>query len=389
MGLEVKEIPKLPPAEAIEDEVNKMKQGLTVSPSYPDIPVMVWWTPFTADDGVQQCGEYQCYFTNDRSFRQHPSTRIIFFYGTDFKTSDLPLPRTEYEDWALLHEESPKNNPIFNHQEMMIHFNHSSTFRQESDFPLTTQYLESINSLSSSRYLVPLHTKNTLLHGDLAPVVYVQSGCDTPSMRDQWVEQFMKHVKVDSYGACLNNKQLPDHLQGSEQFESEQFYQLLAQYKFIISAENAVCDDYVTEKLWGPLVLGSVPIYLGAANVRSLLPNNNSAILISDFDSPADVAEYVIKVNNDDDLYKQFLQHKREYNDNSELVTNKLLKQMMSERRWGVSRRQQQVMGTFVSHYQCHVCEKVARNMKFSNRGDQDKSYQTYLMMIMFQGSDH
>ena len=367
----MKEIPKLPPAEAIEDEVNKMKQGLTVSPSYPDIPVMVWWTPFTADDGVQECGEYQCYFTNDRSFRQHPSTRTIFFYGTDFKTSDLPLPRTEYEDWALLHEESPKNNPIFNHQEMMIHFNHSSTFRQESDFPLTTQYLESINSLSSSRYLVPLLTKNTLLHADLAPVVYVQSGCDTPSMRDQWVEQFMKHVKVDSYGACLNNKQLPDHLQGSEQFESEQFYQLLAQYKFIISAENAVCDDYVTEKLWRPLVLGSVPIYLGAANVRSLLPNNNSAILISDFDSPEDVAEYVIKINNDDDLYKQFLQHKREHNDNSDLVTNKLLTQMMSGRRWGVSRRQQQVMGTFVSHYQCHVCEKVARNMKFSNRGDQ------------------
>ena len=181
----------------------------------------------------------------------------------------------------------------------------------------------------------------------------------------------MKHVKVDPYGACLNNKQLPDHLQGSEQFESEQFYQLLAQYKFIISAENAVCDDYVTEKLWRPLVLGSVPIYLGAANVRSLLPNNNSAILISDFDSPEDVAEYVIKVNNDDDLYKQFLQHKREYNVDSELVTNKLLKQMMSERRWGVSRRQQQVMGTFVSHYQCHVCEKVARNMKFSNRGAQ------------------
>ena len=53
----------------------------------------------------------------------------------------------------------------------------------------------------------------------LAPVAYVQSGCDTPSQRDEWVKEFMKYVKVDSYGECLNNKQLTDDIKGSEQME--------------------------------------------------------------------------------------------------------------------------------------------------------------------------
>jgi hypothetical protein len=41
------------------------------------------------------------------------------------------------------------------------------------------------------------------------------------------------------------------------------FLELLAKYKFVIAIENAICDDYITEKLWRALQLGSVPLYLG------------------------------------------------------------------------------------------------------------------------------
>ena len=55
----------------------QLSSGWRGPSSYPDIPVMVWWTPFTGDDGLQQCGEYQCYVTNDRAVREHPNTRAI------------------------------------------------------------------------------------------------------------------------------------------------------------------------------------------------------------------------------------------------------------------------------------------------------------------------
>ena len=65
---------------------------------------------------------------------------------------------------------------------------------------------------------------------------------------------------------------------------------VLRQYKFLLVFENSVCDDYVSEKLWRALAIGAVPVYFGAANVRSrakaFLPSPTAAILVTDFDSP-------------------------------------------------------------------------------------------------------
>jgi len=44
----------------------------------------------------------------------------------------------------------------------------------------------------------------------LAPVLYIQSDCDTASDRDRYVLELMKHIRIDSYGACVNNAQLDD-----------------------------------------------------------------------------------------------------------------------------------------------------------------------------------
>ena len=76
--------------------------------------------------------------------------------------------------------------------------------------PLTTQYLQSINDLESRRYLVPTSLKSKLLNtGTVALVNYVQSDCNTPSDRDNFVQMLQKHLHVDSYGACEHNKELP------------------------------------------------------------------------------------------------------------------------------------------------------------------------------------
>ena len=75
------------------------------------------------------------------------------FYGTDYNAADLPLPRQPHHEWGLLHEESPKNNYLLSHNETMILFNHTSTFRRHSDYPLTTQYLQDIKNLTSTKYV--------------------------------------------------------------------------------------------------------------------------------------------------------------------------------------------------------------------------------------------
>ena len=78
------------------------------------------------------------------------------FYGSDFYLYDLPLPRLENEEWALMHEESPKNNFLFSFEPIMNLFNHTATFKRASDLPLITQYLSSIDDLESQKYLVSI-----------------------------------------------------------------------------------------------------------------------------------------------------------------------------------------------------------------------------------------
>ena len=103
-------------------------------------------------------------------------TSAIFFYGTDFSVLDLPLPRYEHEDWALIHEESPKNNPLISQYSVIKMFNHTATFKSQSDLPLTLQYLENLDVITDETFFVSLEEKNRWIHEKgLGLVAYVQS----------------------------------------------------------------------------------------------------------------------------------------------------------------------------------------------------------------------
>ncbi|XP_022080224.1 alpha-(1,3)-fucosyltransferase 10-like [Acanthaster planci] len=317
------------------------------------VPILLWWTPFTGERGkVKTCGADHCFFTVDRHFRDHPKTKAFLFYGTDFRPRDLPLPRKKHHEWALLHEESPKNNYVLSHGECLTLFNHTATFKRESDFPITTQYLEKLSDLTSTKYLVPTQLKST---GGLAPLVYVHSDCDPPSDRDRYVKELMKYIPIDSYGQCLHNKDLPPELVDPLTMHSEGLYKILAQYKFNLAFENAICNDYITEKLWRPLVLGSVPVYRGSPSVRDWLPDNQSAVIADDFSSPKELATYLNRLVSNNIEYDKYLNFKKVG------VANRRLIQTMEARKWGVNNDN---LPNFIDEFECFVCARVHENLK-------------------------
>lgn len=190
-------------------------------------PIMLWWSPLTGETGrLGQCGADACFFTINRTYIHHHRTKAFLFYGTDFSIDSLPLPRKAHHDWALFHEESPKNNYKLFHQPVITLFNYTATFSRHSHLPLTTQYLEGTEVLTSLRYLVPLRSKNHL-RKSLAPLVYVQSDCDPPSDRDTYIRELMTYIEVDSYGECLRNKPLPPRLSNPASMDADGFYRIL------------------------------------------------------------------------------------------------------------------------------------------------------------------
>ncbi len=80
-------------------------------------------------------------------------------------------------------------------------------------------------------------------------------------------------------------------------------------YKFVIAIENARINGYVTEKLMNPTLARAVPIYLGAPDLFDDGVFNRKAIIhVADFKSYEDCIEYIKKVDQDNELYLQYLQ---------------------------------------------------------------------------------
>lgn len=201
--------------------------------------IVLWWTSFI--DGLEytkNCGNHICRFTGNRKYLNHaktkvtfinskfnfnsvpnkPTTRNIFvilqtllFYGSNLDVSSLPLPRHPKHIWALFHEESPKNKPLLMYRSALEQFNLTATFSQHSDFPLSLQYLESYEKLIDLQYYIDVNEKNRLQSNEnVAPILYLQSICNTMSDRDAYVAELMKYIRIDSFGKCLNNnKSIP------------------------------------------------------------------------------------------------------------------------------------------------------------------------------------
>jgi hypothetical protein len=90
-------------------------------------------------------------------------------------------------------------------------FNHTATFKRHSDLPLTTQWLASMDDLFDQTYVIDVKKKTKLQNEEnLAPIIYIQSDCNTPSDRDIYIKELMKYIPIDSYGGCLHNKDLPE-----------------------------------------------------------------------------------------------------------------------------------------------------------------------------------
>ena len=118
--------------------------------------------------------------------------------------------------------------------------------------------------------------------------------------RFEYLMDLMQYLSIDSYGKWQRNKVL-EHDEG--RLSKLDLYR---KYKFVIAFENVIEDDYVTEKFFDPLLVGSVPVYLGAANIQEFQPGGNCFLDVRNFSSPKELADFIKKCCADDELYESF-----------------------------------------------------------------------------------
>lgn len=125
------------------------------------------------------------------------------------------------------------------------------------------------------------------------------------SGRLQYLMRMMKVLDVHSYGRMIPN--MPSGDDNGHKFKLD----TISRYKFTIAFENAIARDYVTEKFFDPLIAGSVPVYLGAPNIRDFAPGDNCFIDASEWESPESLARHILDVSRDEALYQSYFKWKK------------------------------------------------------------------------------
>ena len=109
-------------------------------------------------------------------------------------------------------------------------------------------------------------------------------------------DQLSKYKQVASGGKVRNNVggRVPDKVK------------FISNYKFNIAFENASYPGYATEKLMEALVTNTIPIYWGDPKIGNDF-NTKAFINCHEFKSMDAVIEHVKKVDQDENLYRQYL----------------------------------------------------------------------------------
>ena len=123
---------------------------------------------------------------------------------------------------------------------------------------------------------------------------------------------------VWSHGTCMHNYNsstfIPNLGQSMSSAEAIRVQLDLSRYLFYFVAEEVDCPGHVTEKLWLPLLRGSIPIYFGTKTVDDYLPcpNKDCVLRVKDFNSVDDLVDRMKEIASDPELYASLTQWRRQ-----------------------------------------------------------------------------
>ena len=192
---------------------------------------------------------------------------------------------------------SPKTDVPIDH--MANHSNHTDLYATtsfNSDIPLPYY--------SKVEYPYMQHP-----HVDFSQAIkgasFINRNCNSKNHREDIVKDLTKHIRVDAVGSCLHNMDIAQATNGTVTTLDNKT-EAMEKYLFHFAFENSRYDDYITEKLWGSLQSGTLPVYLGPSNIRHHLPHPKCVISVDDFSSTHELGLYLNEVSQNRTLWESY-----------------------------------------------------------------------------------
>lgn len=268
---------------------------LTTAKSNPETIILIWMWPFGAPFTIEPCTKYNidgCRLTADQNLYEQADGVMIHHRDIRGDFSNLPQkPRPALQKWVWWNMESPTHSPNYPYLKEL--FNLTSSYRRDSDVPVPYGLLVQATG-EEKKYTIP--KKNKL-------ACWIVSNWNPNYKRTQYYTELSKYITIDAYGAHFNRR-----------ISHDEYSETVASCKFYLSFENSIHRDYVTEKLFNPLRLGTVPVVLGPPreNYEQFVPSG-AFIHVDDFPSPKELAEHLKRIDQNEELYMRYFTWKENY----------------------------------------------------------------------------
>ena len=146
---------------------------------------------------------------------------------------------------------------------------------------------------------------------------YVSRGPGGPqSERTNFFNLLNQYNRIDSMGMHLNAVCVPGESGKIDGSISK--CKSIEKYKFTMAFENSMSFNgnigYTTEKIYEPMIALSIPIYWGNPQINKDF-NSKSFINWDEYGSNEKVVERIIEIDNDDDLYMDYIKENYCIND--------------------------------------------------------------------------
>ncbi|XP_030629239.1 alpha-(1,3)-fucosyltransferase 9-like [Chanos chanos] len=253
-----------------------------------DTVFLVWMYPFGHKHSLTSCHSLfhieGCHLTDDKNLYNNASGVIFHHRDINYGLQNMPKkPRPPHQRWVWMNAESPSNSGKIAALNNL--FNLTANYRQDAD--VVVPYGKLVKATSDSDFEIP--KKNKL-------VCWVVSNWHPNYARVKYFNELSKYIKVEAYGRHFGR--YIDH---------NDYSSLMSSCKFYLSFENSIHKDYITEKLYNALRLGSVPVVLGPPreNYEQHIPGE-AFIHVNDFPSAKELAERLQFLDKNEEQYRQY-----------------------------------------------------------------------------------
>ncbi|KAK7903954.1 hypothetical protein WMY93_016561 [Mugilogobius chulae] len=222
--------------------------------------VLVWLWPFGQTYDLAVCSSLfnieGCLITADRNLYNKSDGVVIHHRDICTDLSNLPpLQRPSFQKWIWMNLESPSHSSQLPGIENL--FNLTLNYRQDAD--IQVPYGSIVAAEGEEDFVPP--SKNKL-------ICWIVSNWNQDHVRVKYYNELYKHIEL----------------------------------QVLPGLENSIHKDYITEKLYNPLSVGTVPVVLGPPrqNYENFI-QGDAFIHVDDFGSPKELADYLLLLDKNEE----------------------------------------------------------------------------------------